>query len=676
MLYEEERRRYTMEHPIFFGSAYYPEYMPYERTEKDIEMMKAAGMNVVRIAESTWATLEPEEGVFDFSYIDRVIEKTKEAEMMVIIGTPTYAVPSWLVNRDPDIMVERKTGRTKYGYRQMINLLNPTYIKYSERVIRKILEHTVHEENVIGYQIDNETKHSDNFGSEIQKEFILYLKKKFITTENLNQAFGLNYWSNAIHNWEDFPDMKGCINGGLAAEFEKYQRKIASDFLAWQSDIVNQYKRKDQFITQNMGLSWKKFGADIAHDGYSYGIQRGICHNDAAKHLTMSAVDIYHPTQDKLTGAEIAFGGDMTRSLKQDNYLVMECQAQAFKYWTPYPGQMKLHAYSHLASGANGILYWNWHSIHSGYETYWKGILSHDLGSNPTYKEIISIGQEWKKISSHLKNLKKENKTALVVDNHTLAAFEWFPIDRDLTYNDVVRWMYDNLYKMNIECDIVYVDSLNPEEYKVIITPALYSISEEILKKLENFVRKGGVLISSFKSFVSDEFLRVYPDTQPHFLQSCFGMYCNQYTEPEKMKINGENIKYIAELLIPDGADVLYKYEHRYWNQYAGITGHSYGDGYAYYIGCYTDDSVLQELYRTAFEAAGIKLSETVWPTIIRSGINGNGSCVHYILHYSENPMFLTCPYENVVDILTGENWKKGEQIPLDEWGVKILEEK
>ena len=294
-----------MENRLLFGTAYYPEYMPYERTDQDIAMMKAAGMNTVRIAESTWSTLEPAEGVFDFSYIDRVLEKTEKAGMLVIVGTPTYAVPAWLVRKDPDIMAETSEGREKYGHRQIFDLLNPTFRKH----------------------------------------------------------------------------------------------------------------------------------------------------------------------------AEIAFGGDSIRSLKDDNYLVLECQAQAFKYWTPYPGQLRLHAYSHLASGAGGLLYWNWHSIHSGYETYWKGILSHDMGTNPAYEEVCRTGQEWKRIGAALCSMKKDNRTALVVDNHSLSAFKWFPIDKDLTYNDVVRWMYDSLYEMNIECDIVDINALEPDRYDMIVTPALYCVS-------------------------------------------------------------------------------------------------------------------------------------------------------------------------------------------------------
>ena len=666
-----------MDNTLLFGAAYYPEYMPYERMDQDIAMMKAAGMNAVRIAESTWSTLEPEEGTFDFSYIDRVVEKTEEAGMMVIVGTPTYAVPAWLVRKDPDIMVETKEGRARYGHRQIFDLLNPTFRRHAESVICELAAHTAGFKNVIGFQIDNETKHYGNMGERMQAGFRQYLKEKFVTTERLNEAFGLAYWSNSIHDWEDFPDMRGCINGGLVAEFEKYQRKIAADYLAWQAQIIREYKREDQFITHNLDFEWKKFGADIAQDGYSYGVQPDINHYEASKCLTLAGTDIYHPTQDDLTGAEAAFGGDSIRSLKDDNYLVLECQAQAFKYWTPYPGQLRLHAYSHLASGAKGIMYWNWHSIHSGYETYWKGVLSHDLGTNPVYEEACRIGKEWKELVQRLCGMKKQNRAAVVTDNQSLTAFQWFPIDRDLSYNDVFRWMYDSLYEMNVECDIVDVNALDPDKYSMIITPALYCITEEMLEKLDAFVKNGGVLVSSFKSFVADEHVRVYADTQPHLLQECFGVSCNQYTEPGRTKLEGRPVRYIAELLKTDEkgkTEILAKYEHKYWGAYAGITRHRYGSGSAYYVGCYTDKEILKEVYKKAAGDAEIPVPDLEWPVIIRSG-KVQDRTVHYILHYSEEDRTVSCPFRAARDLISGREYHAGDEISLKDWDALALEE-
>lgn len=665
-----------MNQELLFGCAYYPEYMPYERVEEDLKMISDAGMNVVRIAESTWSTLEPKDGIYDFSFIDAVIEKTSKYNINIIIGTPTYAIPSWLAQKDENILVTTRSGRAMYGPRQNMNIMNDTYRFYAERIIRKLMEHTAHIPHVIGYQIDNETKHYGNVGNEMQELFLNYLKEKFGTVERLNAAFHLAYWSNSIYSWEEFPDMRCCVNGGLASEFEKFKRHMAAEFLHWQAEIVNEYRRENQFLTHNLDFEWKKFGADIAQDGYSYGVQPDINHYEVSKYLTISGTDIYHPTQDKLTGAEIAFGGDAVRSLKQDNYLVLECQAQAFKYWTPYPGQLRLHAYSHLASGADGLLYWNWHSIHNGYETYWKGLLSHDLSANPTYEEACKIGREWEQIGSRISHLKKKNQIALVVDNHTQSAFNWFPIDRDLSYNDVVRWMYDCLYEMNLECDIVDINALELKKYQILITPALYSVTEEKIEQIRAFVRGGGVLISSFKSFVSNEYLTVYPDSQPHGMTECFGMSYNQFTEPGKMRLKGQDVRYFAELLKKENAFSLADYEHKYWGEYSGITENHYGKGYAYYIGAYTGKEILKEVYERAAKQADLEIPNVKWPIIVRAGENKDGKMLHYLLHYSEETAAMQCPYDETTDILTGENYKKGDMILLSDWDVKILEER
>src|ERR1700761_8502391 len=140
---------------LLYGVAYYDEYMPYERLDKDIQMMKAAGINVVRIAESTWSTVEPQDGVYDFTHIDRVLNAMHKAGINVIIGTPTYAVPTWLVKKYPDVLAITPRGQNQYGPRQNMDITNPHFRFYAERVIRKILEHVKNHPAIIGYQVDN-----------------------------------------------------------------------------------------------------------------------------------------------------------------------------------------------------------------------------------------------------------------------------------------------------------------------------------------------------------------------------------------------------------------------------------------------------------------------------------------------------------------------------------------
>ena len=305
------------------------------------------------------------------------------------------------------------------------------------------MEISAHRKCVIGFQVDNETKYYGTAGKNVQLAFVKYLREKFHDNlDAMNYEFGLDYWSNRIDAWEDFPDVRGTINGSLGAEFEKFQRTLVDRFLSWQAGIVSEYKREDQFITHNMDFEWR---------GYSYGVQPDVNHFKCAKHLTMAGTDIYHPTQDHLTGAEIAFGGDLIRCLKNDNYLVLETEAQGYPGWTPYDGQLRLQAYSHLASGALGVMYWHWHSIHNSFETYWKGLLSHDMEENAVYREACIVGDEFKKLSPVLSGLKKDNKVAIMVSNEALTALKWFGIEATaagnsgIGYNDVVRRIYDAL---------------------------------------------------------------------------------------------------------------------------------------------------------------------------------------------------------------------------------------
>jgi beta-galactosidase len=164
-----------------------------------------------------------------------------------------------------------------------------------------------------------------------------------------------------VDSWENVPDPVGTINGGFGAEFERFRRSLVDGFLAWQAAIVKEYLRDGQFITHNFDYEWRDM---------SFGIQPDVNHKEAAKVIDVASCDIYHLSQDRLTGREIAFGGDICRGLKHDNYFVMETQAQGHVNWTPYDGQLRLQAFSHLASGANAVMYWHWHSIHNSAETY------------------------------------------------------------------------------------------------------------------------------------------------------------------------------------------------------------------------------------------------------------------------------------------------------------------
>lgn len=682
---------------LYFGAAYYSEYLPYDRVEKDMEMMEKAGMNVIRIAESTWSTLEPQEGVYDFTHIDRMLDAAARHHISVIVGTPTYAVPTWLVKKYPDILAITQNGRERYGHRQNMDITNPDYLSHAERVIRILMEHVKDVPHVIGYQLDNETKSYGTAGPRVQAMFADYLKENFPDINDFNHEFGLDYWSNRVNDWNDFPDVRGTINQSLAAEFCKFQRSLVTKFLSWQADIVREYKRDDQFITQNFDFDWTT---------HSIGYQSQVDQYDASRCMTVAGADIYHPSNEELTGAEITVCGNISRSLKKDNYLILETEAQGLTPWLPYPGQLRLQAYSHIANGSNSVMYWHWHSIHNAIESYWKGVLSHDFSENETYREAVVIGNEWKKIGSHLKNLKKENKIAIMLDNASLTGFTQFPLENAGAngYNTVMRWFSDALYRLNIEYDMISSKERDFSSYECLIVPALYSAPESLLLALDSYVRNGGHLITTFRSGFSDEYLKIYPDMQPHILHECLGLHYDQFTHPHHVDIVPVQSDVMAaaqehfshpddsafsltssacewmELITCDTAVPVLKYSHPAYERYAAAAKNQYGNGSTLYFGTmFENDELLESvllsfLHETGFSGGDLSSDAPHYPLIIKRGINDSGKELCYYLNYSKDPVSVTHHGKNGVELISETAIVCGDKIDLGGWGVAVVE--
>lgn len=689
---------------ILFGAAYYDEYMPEDRLDKDIALMKRAHINVVRIAESTWSTMEPQPGVFDFSHIDRVLDAMGEAGIDVVIGTPTYAFPSWLSNMYPDVLEVTHKGKAVYGGRQIMNITDASFLFYAERAIRRLIAHVAGHKAVIGYQVDNECKYYDVVSNNVQKLFVKHLREKFHDDlDAMNLAYGLDYWSNRINSWDDFPDVTGAtgtINGSLGAEFDTFRRSLVTRYIGWQADIVREYARPEQWVTHNYDLEWR---------GYSYGLQPWADDYETSKHLDIAGVDIYHPGESHLTGREIGMGGDLTRSFKGgENWLLIETQAQGQNGWLPYPGQLRLQAYSHLANGADSVMYWHWHSIHNSFETYWKGLLSHDFEPNPTYEEAGVFGGEIERIGSHLVNLRKRNKVAVMVSNKALTALTRFTIETGFpdpnpydegvsgltTYNDVMRWLYDALFDLNIEADFVpaTASAETLAQYQLLVVPALYVADEDLIGRIRAYVADGGNVLATFKSFVADDNVKVYHDRQPHDLTDVFGVTYNQFTNDMtgvelafKGALEGTETtapQHFLELLKPaDGTEVLADYGDSVWGKagYAAITRHAFGKGTAEWVGTMTSTEEVKPVLLEAARRAGVVDWSTDdfagTPVRVRRGVNESGKAITYLLNYSGDDVTVTSPIAGTNLLGDGAAIAAGDKLAIPAWGVVIIED-
>jgi len=666
-----------MNDKLWFGAAYYPEYLPGRPVAEDMRLMREAGFNLIRVAESTWSTWEPRDGEFDFSILRDTLEAAQAFGLSVIVGTPTYAIPPWLARKYPDILSETHSGPCRYGPRQNFDLTHPGYRCHAERIIRKLMETVQPYDCVVGFQLDNETKPYDTCSPRAQALFCDWLKEKYGTVEALNEAMGLAYWSNSLGSWDDLPDVRGTINASLGGEYQAFQRNLVTQFLLWQRSIVDEYRRPGQFVTHNFDYEWRNA---------SFGLQPEVDQFQAAQAVTVAGCDIYHKTESQLTGTDIAFCGAVARGLKKDNYLVLETQAQWNFGWLSYPGQLRLQAFSHLANGADCVEYWHWHSIHNGFESYWKGVLSHDMTPGATYREIASIGRDFQRLAPHLLHLKKENKVAVMVSSRAQTGFQWFPAcppgeAPERSYSDYLRWLCDSLYRLNVEYDIISDDARDFSQYSLLVLPCLYAASDGLLSAVQEYVRNGGNLLATFRTGFADQALKIHQERQPYGLTECLGIHYDRFTKPQEVELSAKGFQFSEtisamdwmELLELDGAETLCEYRHPVWGGIPAITLNRFGEGQAAYLGCYFEPDGLDSFLTYLLPRMGISVPQISFPIIRRSGVNQQGKRIDYYFNFSDQMQQVFCSHPATISLLDGRQIKASAELNLSPWGITIL---
>lgn len=559
--------QYRFDKPLY-GAAYYHEYMPYDRLDKDIAMMKDAGMTVVRVGESSWGLFEPQEGKFRFEWMDTILDKFHAAGIEVILGTPTYSIPAWLAHKHPEVLSEKMNGeKSHYGIRQNMDFTNPTYLFYSERIIRKMLERYAKHPAVIGYQVDNELEARGVNNRDYFIGFRNYMKDKFGgDLDLLTKEWGMNYWGMNINTWEEFYERDGVTSPSYKNEWERYNRKRIADFLNWQCDIVNEYKRPDQFVTHCFMPAF-----------------HNVDQVESFRQMEYPAINVYHGVQDGQDGQLIAYAGDYMRTVAGNNYLITETNAQGTGWdsksqYPPYDNQLRQNVYSHYASGANMVEYWHWATLHYGQETYWRGVIGHDLQPNRVYREFQRTARELEKIGSDIVNLKKNNKVAILYSHDSHHALTFMPYHNGGGYpvdaNYPVDLVHKALYFQNIETDIVPCDRMRDfSKYSMLVIPPLYVADDSLLMSIDKFVKDGGYVVMMHKSGYCNEHSAVRSVPAPGPLRDACGFYYQEYSTIGNMKLKDNvfglgdrnSINTWYEFLVPETAKPLAYGDHPFF---------------------------------------------------------------------------------------------------------------
>ena len=606
------------------------------------------------------------------------------------MGTPTYSLPPWMHRRHPEILARRANAPpTTYGMRQNMDTDSPAYRFFAERIIRRLVGHYRDHPAVIAWQIDNETASYGATNDDVFAGFVDHLKRKFGSPEALNRAWLLSYWGQSLTSWEDLTRQDTPASTGYRLEWTRWSQMRVTNFLAWQAALVRELKRPDQILIHN----------------FSPGVHADVDEQAVADLLDVVGANPYHPTQDHFDGHIQAFNGDFYRSLRRDNYWVTEINAQTIGWssahqFPPYDGQARLDVYSHLASGADLVAYWHWHSLHAGIETYWKGVLGHDLEPNRFFAEVTATARELARIGPQLAGLKKSNEVAILYSVDSLNALEIMPITTDghppdfmpsmrrkSDYAEFLQQVHRAFYDLNTEVDFVFPHAADFDGYKLLVAPALYVADDALLLRIVDFVKGGGHVLMTFKSGVADGNSRVRHVRAPGPLRQAAGFAYQEFSTLERplaLKGNpfgvGDNdnrVNYWAEFLEPESAEPLAYYDHPFFSRWPAVTRNRHGNGSLTYIGTWPSRSILRRIAADLLRIAAIRdgAHDVPDPVRVKCGANRYGKVVRYFLNYSPEELSLPYAYATGVNLTSGVEVRSGEALKLDPWGVAIVEE-
>jgi beta-galactosidase len=591
-----------------------------------------------------------------------------------------------LADRIPAGAFGGKAGPATYGQRQNMDTDSPAYRFYAERMIRHIVAHYKDNPTVIGWQIDNETSSYGAANRDVFIGFQHHLEKKFHTPEELSRAWFLNYWGENIHTWEDLPIRDGAQSTGYKLEWSRWSQMRVTDFLHWQAALVKECAGARQFVTTDYGGMMK----------------RDVNEEAVAEALDIPADNIYHGTQDHFDGAAQSIQADFSRSLKHGNFLVTETNAQSTD-WTsafqfpPYDGQLREDVYTHVANGANMVEYWHWASIAANQETYWKGVLSHDLEPNRAYAEVSRTAHELEKIGPHIVGLRIKNDVAILwsrdSDNaisfmpFTSSGPQWSFAGETANYGSLVQQIHKSLYDLNIGADFVFPETQDFSQYKLLIVPALYIADDALLQRISDYAKNGGHVVMTFKSGFANENSAVRWVRAPGPLREAAGFSYQEFSNLEKplalkddpFHAGGENkVSYWAEFLMPEHAKAVAYYDHPFFGKWPAITENEFGKGTLLYEGTYLSDALQTAVLEAELMKAGLTGPDQQIPAEVhvQHGVNRMGRKLHYYFNYSAATQTARYSYSAGTNLLNGNAVSQGTTLNLGPWDLAIVEER
>ncbi|MEU3862145.1 beta-galactosidase [Streptomyces sp. NPDC028722] len=592
---------------IAYGGDYNPEQWPREVWPEDVRLMREAGVNLVTVGVFSWSRIQPRHGTYDWSLLDEVLDLLHGHGIAVDLATPTAAPPPWFTRRHPDARPVTASGtRSAHGSRQVFCPSSPAYAEAADALVTELASRYADHPALALWHVHNEWGNHNAlcYCDTSADAFRSWLRKRYETLDALNDAWGTDFWSQRYGEWEEIDpprDSTAFRNPGQELDY----RRFSSDALLArhhaETAILRRIAPLTPITTNLMGTLEKKV------DGYAF-----------AAACDLVSVDHYLPAADPDGHIDLALNADLARGMAGGRpWLLMEHSTSAVN-WQPInvaklPGETRRNALTHLARGADGLMFFQWRQSRAGAEKWHSAMLPHAGTGGRVWKEVSALGAELACLEE-VSGTRVRGDVAVLFDWHSWWALELQARPSgEFRYLDAVRDWYEALWRLNITCDLVAPGAdLSP--YRAVVAPGLYLLSDQDADHLRRYVEQGGHLAVGCFSGVVDAHDRMHPGSHPGALREVLGLVVDEYLPlrpDDRVRLDdGTHVRQWAERVEPRGCTKVLGFADAVDGGPARggpvVTRHAFGRGTGWYTAARLPAEVLRTVVRRVCDGAGV----------------------------------------------------------------------
>ncbi len=629
---------------IQIGIDYYPEHWDASLWEKDLAQMEAIGVSCVRVAEFAWAKLEPQEGSFDFAWLDEAVEAIARHGMKVILCTPTNCPPDWLYRQYPDCLQwNTEQGPTYTGIRGHRCQSSPVFRGHVERIVSALAQRYANHPAVYAWQLDNEIETNQCVCPSCREKFQAWCREKYGTLENLNRCWGTDVWSGQYSDWSQLrPHTKlagyqiGWYNPAYILDWERFGASVTAEYAAFQAGIIRRYK-PDAIITTNACFS---------------PVNQTDLHLEFQS-LNVAAYDNYPPVRLPEDSEEVysaAFGLDLIRGLKRKNFWILEQLGGPGGCWGPMapnlePGMLEGYALQAVAHGADLGSFFRWRTAVSGAEMFCHGLLDHSGKPNRRLRELCQAVQTLQK-HPYLDKTTLVSPVALLYGANQEFALRSQRQSDGCRYWTQPQLLHEACGNLGVNVDVIE-EAQSLAGYHVVLVPVHTVVNAKTVENLYAFARDGGTVVLTDRCGVKNEYGNcIGGEELPTVFAALAGCHVEEYDPigQQKQEILGKNGKTYAitswcDLLQCDSAKPIARYLGRYYDGTPAITKNSYGKGCVYYIGTVGEKAMYRDLLLEIFRALGIAVQEQLPRGVEITTRSGEGGTYRFTFNNTAAPV-------------------------------------